>query len=234
MGGAKRTRVEPVRVYLAGKVQGEKWNLIRDIPRHIAHIYSSDGGNHSEHLSGMGLFELGIEDHKDFVKEESLDGLDHSEAIVAYFDCPTSYGSIAELAWASAKGKDCYVFVNEEHYEEEESYAWPLDSFFDAYWFVCAFPGVKTKVVATQKEAKSLVWSLIFKKYHKKYLQSQEWSKLKTQALSRANYKCQLCNARNELHIHHRTYNNIGNEDLDDLIVLCRKCHEKFHDTHSS
>jgi hypothetical protein len=28
---------------------------------------------------------------------------------------------------------------------------------------------------------------------------------------------------------HHNTYENYGNERPQDLVVLCRSCHQKFH-----
>lgn len=32
-----------------------------------------------------------------------------------------------------------------------------------------------------------------------------------------------------QLHVHHNTYVNYGEERLEDLIVLCRECHADFH-----
>jgi len=44
-----------------------------------------------------------------------------------------------------------------------------------------------------------------------------------------ANNKCGICNATSDLHVHHKTYENIGKESDEDLIVLCKSCHYKFH-----
>ncbi|KKN67702.1 hypothetical protein LCGC14_0458460 [marine sediment metagenome] len=48
----------------------------------------------------------------------------------------------------------------------------------------------------------------------------------------RAKYKCESCDGEGELHPHHKTYEHRGEEHLylDDIIVLCKKDHEKFHD----
>lgn len=63
------------------------------------------------------------------------------------------------------------------------------------------------------------------------YLKTDHWKSLRARMLKRANYSCQLCNASNvSLHVHHRTYENRGDEDYSDLIVLCAPCHSKFHD----
>lgn len=62
------------------------------------------------------------------------------------------------------------------------------------------------------------------------YLQTPEWQDTRKRALKRANFSCQLCNSNNQqLDVHHRTYENLGEEDNRDLIVLCRDCHSKFH-----
>lgn len=65
---------------------------------------------------------------------------------------------------------------------------------------------------------------------YREYLQTDHWQDTRKRALRRAGYACQLCNKRGRLHVHHRTYENLGDEDRDDLIVLCEHCHAKFHD----
>ena len=62
------------------------------------------------------------------------------------------------------------------------------------------------------------------------YLQSPKWRKKRNAALEKAGHKCQLCNSKRNLHVHHKTYRNIGNERPEDLIVLDARCHMKFHD----
>jgi hypothetical protein len=64
--------------------------------------------------------------------------------------------------------------------------------------------------------------------YHA-YLQSDAWRALFNQALDRAGHRCQLCNRSNGLQAHHRTYERVGHELLDDLTVLCDDCHIMFH-----
>lgn len=65
--------------------------------------------------------------------------------------------------------------------------------------------------------------------YHE-YLQTDEWNKQRSQAIMVAGGKCQLCNDGKTLHVHHRTYERRGCEKLEDLTVLCDKCHAKYHD----
>jgi predicted HNH restriction endonuclease len=62
------------------------------------------------------------------------------------------------------------------------------------------------------------------------YLQTPEWKERRQWALKSAGNRCQVCNTtRGVLHVHHRSYQNRGHEPIKDLIVLCSKCHETFH-----
>jgi len=64
---------------------------------------------------------------------------------------------------------------------------------------------------------------------YEEYLQTGHWQNIRKQALFRAKYKCQLCSNKGKLFVHHNTYENRGEEKDEDLIVLCKDCHEKFH-----
>lgn len=64
------------------------------------------------------------------------------------------------------------------------------------------------------------------------YLKTDHWKETRQGALKRAGYRCQLCNAKGALHVHHRTYERRGSEIASDLLVLCADCHKTFHDNH--
>lgn len=66
---------------------------------------------------------------------------------------------------------------------------------------------------------------------YKEFLQTPYWKIISEYKKVQAKNKCQLCNKEGLLHTHHRTYEIRGNEinNLDDLIVLCDKCHAKHH-----
>jgi hypothetical protein len=61
------------------------------------------------------------------------------------------------------------------------------------------------------------------------YLTTPEWKRQRSSALRRARYMCQVCSAKIDLRVHHRTYERRGCEAPEDLIVLCRQCHATFH-----
>lgn len=62
------------------------------------------------------------------------------------------------------------------------------------------------------------------------YLQTPHWKSTRQLALQYAGYRCQLCDAKGHLNVHHRTYDRLAEERVSDLTVLCRSCHAKFHD----
>lgn len=62
-----------------------------------------------------------------------------------------------------------------------------------------------------------------------KYLQSGHWRELSSETKRLADYRCQICNSPYDLNVHHRTYQRRGHEFQSDLICLCHKCHELFH-----
>jgi hypothetical protein len=61
------------------------------------------------------------------------------------------------------------------------------------------------------------------------YIASVEWKAKSDAAKERAGGKCQLCGCRKKLETHHNTYERLGNELPEDLVVLCGTCHDVFH-----
>jgi len=67
-----------------------------------------------------------------------------------------------------------------------------------------------------------------FDKYDE-YLRSEDWQDRRQQVLSRDRRRCTKCNSPHYLQVHHLTYSRVGKEEMEDLITLCRNCHEKEH-----
>ncbi len=59
-----------------------------------------------------------------------------------------------------------------------------------------------------------------------KYLESDEWKKKRHARLALGKFKCAVCGAKSELQVHHLTYARIFQEDMTDLLPLCRPHHE--------
>lgn len=67
------------------------------------------------------------------------------------------------------------------------------------------------------------------------FLNTPYWIAISQYAKYRNSYSCQLCSSKENLRTHHKTYKNHGYEHninviKQDLIVLCEKCHKKFHE----
>jgi 5-methylcytosine-specific restriction endonuclease McrA len=61
-----------------------------------------------------------------------------------------------------------------------------------------------------------------------KYLTTSEWRE-RAEALKTEAGECAICRSVVELEVHHRTYARLGREHPLDLIVLCRRCHARYH-----
>ena len=61
------------------------------------------------------------------------------------------------------------------------------------------------------------------------YLSSAKWQGKRRLKLAEVGNKCEECGAEGVLDVHHKTYARLGAEELADLEVLCRPCHEKRH-----
>ena len=73
---------------------------------------------------------------------------------------------------------------------------------------------------------------------YKVFLNSLYWKTISIYVKQKADNRCQLCSSQSCLNTHHRSYKNHGYEHteigLKDLVILCDKCHNKFHNILSS
>jgi hypothetical protein len=58
-------------------------------------------------------------------------------------------------------------------------------------------------------------------------LKSDAWLEKRDEVLRRDRYACR-CGRRAD-DVHHKTYDRIFNEEMDDLVSICRGCHELEH-----
>jgi hypothetical protein len=68
------------------------------------------------------------------------------------------------------------------------------------------------------------------KERYQEYLKSPEWQELRLAALARAKGECEFCGLKGTA-VHHIKYpKNLKEEDsLDNLVVVCEKCHSRLH-----
>lgn len=64
--------------------------------------------------------------------------------------------------------------------------------------------------------------------FYTEYIRSSAWQVLRSQALTRDHSVCQVCKNAEATQVHHLTYVRLGHESLEDLLSVCRSCHQKF------
>lgn len=65
---------------------------------------------------------------------------------------------------------------------------------------------------------------------YKDYLSTPHWIALKKAILGRDGRTCRMCkNSHVEVHVHHLSYENRGNENISEVACLCAECHARMH-----
>ena len=64
--------------------------------------------------------------------------------------------------------------------------------------------------------------------YQEEYLKSEWWIKRRDKYVKLVGSKCEECGKRGQ-DVHHQSYRNLWDEKDEDLMFLCRKCHENKH-----
>jgi hypothetical protein len=54
------------------------------------------------------------------------------------------------------------------------------------------------------------------------------WETKRAQRIELDHGHCMLCGSTEELHVHHNTYDRLWHEEMDDLITVCKVCHDVF------
>ena len=67
------------------------------------------------------------------------------------------------------------------------------------------------------------------REHYDDYLRSDHWRGLRAKIMRRAGGQCEGCLSAPADHVHHRTYENRGNEFAFELIAVCQACHERLH-----
>lgn len=83
----------------------------------------------------------------------------------------------------------------------------------------------------------AVCWNCDYEDYtaeYVNYLKSEEWASVRRRKLTDAEFKCQRCGfnpgtSKQKLEVHHKTYERLGKELMEDLEVLCDRCHRKEH-----
>lgn len=66
---------------------------------------------------------------------------------------------------------------------------------------------------------------------YKKFLQTEYWQQVREMVFERDKHCCKQCNTTKRLQVHHLSYKHHRDEmnHIEDLITLCRDCHQEQH-----
>ena len=67
------------------------------------------------------------------------------------------------------------------------------------------------------------------KKKYNKYINSKAWGRKRQEAFTYHGRECAFCGKTHSLHVHHKNYRSLFNEDMEDLMILCEQCHMEVH-----
>ncbi len=126
----------------------------------------------------------------------------------------SAYGTLAEIGYAHALGKTLWIGTP-EHIPE--------------LWFVMAMSDSRIVARDPFTALENLITPDLKTMEYRAYLATPHWQRIRQGALARAAYKCILCDGTSNLNVHHKNYERRGQERPDDLIVLCKRCHQTHH-----
>jgi 5-methylcytosine-specific restriction endonuclease McrA len=92
---------------------------------------------------------------------------------------------------------------------------------------IFSIPNNKNAPRKTFPKSKKPPWFKESSEYHK-YLMSDQWKKKREEAFLAFGRACLRC-GKPATSIHHKTYDRVYNEDVDDLEPICHACHKKEH-----
>ncbi len=72
-------------------------------------------------------------------------------------------------------------------------------------------------------------WKALGFNSYQEYLMSQYWKDKRDFILEHFGNKCIECGTEKGLNVHHKNYDSVGNENTEDVTVLCFKCHKEEH-----
>jgi len=123
-------------IYLAGKVNGPKNKVASSFLWFEDHMASTTKPPFRTKYRFVSSDTVD-HDHMDLAPSLFAELLDECDILVAFVDTPDCFGTIAEVAYSAAKGKPCYLVIDQSKLDIENGF-----SMRNAYWFVAGLSGV--------------------------------------------------------------------------------------------
>jgi hypothetical protein len=156
--------------------------------------------------------------HKE-VAINNMEDVSKSDLVFAFINSDDCYWTLAEIWFAFWLGIPVHIYYTSDVNINEMRFAFKFSS-------TC-------QLVSDHMEWRKIFHkNYLFKRDYKEYLKSIYWKELSQECKDEAWGRCRLCNSNKRVEAHHRSYANIWNKELEkpDIIVVCHKCHSKFHD----
>jgi hypothetical protein len=116
--------------------------------------------------------------------------------------------------------------LNVDSYAEVRKWIWEL---YNSGEDAVVAPNKKTKKKAVVVVPRKNIGKENYAGYES-YMKSPAWKKKREQALKYHGKFCHLCKTPFSLHVHHLHYDTLYKEKMEDLMVLCKACHEGVHE----
>ena len=69
---------------------------------------------------------------------------------------------------------------------------------------------------------------------YKVYIKSGAWRKRRELYYKTHEKRCVICKGDYQIGLHHKSYGRLGKEKDKDLVTLCWKCHQSYHEKHGN
>lgn len=70
-----------------------------------------------------------------------------------------------------------------------------------------------------------------WRRYYEQHLRSPYWQNLKAKVIQMRGYECERCGLTSGLDLHHKNYDRLGRERVEDVELVCREnCHPEADD----
>lgn len=105
------------------------------------------------------------------------------------------------------------------------------EEYYDFYLSDCEPSDDDETLLKDDKELQNLLAPRLIQMPYPRFLETAYW-KIVKRIMRRRFHGCQMCGCKHGLEVHHKTYKHHGLElqHLDDLMLVCRDCHQKIHD----
>lgn len=70
---------------------------------------------------------------------------------------------------------------------------------------------------------------MIRKLHYEEYLESRTWKIKREIFFNKLGRKCFYCHSTENLQVHHKDYRNVGYETVNNVRIVCDKCHREIH-----